>query len=236
MKIKSIFIENFKIFKNFKIDFTNENVINPITILSGVNGSGKTSLFEFIFEILQNKNISKDNSNSYVVLEDESKLPIVVDSEYLQNKDVNEYKEISNKLYYFKAKDEFVSAKKLITDYIDKLIYELDVKSSEVYQNVRNTINELLATLKLQIEFSKLDKEKEIYFKNNLSNEIKISDLSSGEKEIITKILPLFISPVQNSIILIDEPESSLHPNWQNEIINLYQLVAQKYNNQMMYI
>ncbi|MEA3452265.1 MAG: AAA family ATPase, partial [Bacteroidota bacterium] len=109
-----------------------------------------------------------------------------------------------------------------------------DIKSSLAYDKMRSSLNETLSSINLQIEFSKLDKNKEIYFKNHKSEEIKLKDLSGGEKELITKVFPLFISPIKNSVILIDEPESSLHPNWQNEIINLYKKVAEKNNNQII--
>lgn len=241
MKIKSIFIENYKILKKFKIDFTNNNGINPVTILAGINGSGKTTLLEFIFETFKKQNINNSNKGSYIGIE-EAKLfnttPIEpyfhLTSDFLKkNKDKFAF-DISQKIFYYKASEENNSAKKIITDYIDELIYEKDIKSSQAYDKMRNTLNEILSTINLQIEFSRLDKDKEIYFKNYQSNEIKLKNLSDGEKKIITKVFPLFISPIKNSVILIDEPESSLHPNWQNEIINLYTKIAEKNNNQII--
>jgi len=244
MKIKSIFIENFKVLKNFKIDFTNKDEINPITILAGINGSGKTTLLEFIFETFKKEpaipNVSK-NKKSFIEIE-EAKLfnstpfePYFhLTSEFLKNQKNKFAFNISEKLYYYKASEENISAKKIITDYIDELIYEKDIKSSLAYDKMRKSLNDTLSAINLQVEFSKLDKDKEIYFKNQQSDEIKLKDLSGGEKEIITKVFPLFISPIKDSVILIDEPESSLHPNWQNEIIGLYKIIAQKNNNQII--
>ena len=241
MKIKSIFIENFKVLKNFKIDFTNNNEINPITILAGINGSGKTTLLEFIFETFKKQNITNANKRSYIEIEEENlfnstplKPYFNLTSEFLKSQKNKFTFNISDRLYYYKASEENNSAKKIITDYIDELIYEKDIKSSQAYDKMRNSLNETLSAINLQVEFSKLDKDKEIYFRNQQSDEIKLKDLSGGEKELITKVFPLFISPIKDSIILIDEPESSLHPNWQNEIINLYKIIAQKNNNQII--
>jgi predicted ATPase len=241
MKIKSIFIENYKVLKNFKIDFTNKDGINPITILAGINGSGKTTLLEFIFETFKKQNIANTNKKSYIEIEESNlfdSTPIKpyfhLTSEFLKNEKNKFAFNIFEKIYYYKASEENISAQKIIIDYIDELIYEKDIKSSQAYDKMRQSLNDTLSSINLQVEFSKLDKEKEIYFKNRKSDEIKLMDLSGGEKEMITKVFPLFISPIKDSVILIDEPESSLHPNWQNEIISLYKIVAQKNNNQII--
>jgi len=231
MKIKSIFVENFKILKNFKIDFCNDNQINPVTILSGINGSGKTTVFEFITEMFKSENsiLKRINKNSFIEVESQSLEKLIIKN----YKDFNA-SDNSEKIIYYKAGEENISAKKIIIDYIDELIYEKDIKSSDAYEQMRNALNNILSTLNLQIEFSKLDKQKEIYFRNNQSEEIKLKDLSGGEKEIITKIFPLYISQIKNSVILIDEPESSMHPNWQIEIIDLYKKIAELNNNQII--
>lgn len=127
MKIKSIFIENFKVLKDFKIDFTNNGEINPITILAGINGSGKTTLLEFISETFKKQNITNANKRSYIEIE-EKKLfnhtpfePFFhLTSEFLKNQKNNFAFNISEKLYYYKASEENISAKKIITDYIDE--------------------------------------------------------------------------------------------------------------------
>ena len=241
MKIKSMFIENFKVLKDFKIDFCNDDTVNPITILTGINGSGKTTVLEFIYETLRKQNITNNNKNSYIEIEDETLFSTksfsgyyTLTSDFLKSQRNNSAFNLSDKLIYYKASEENSSAKKIITDYVDELIYEKDIKSSLAYEQVRKTLNETLSSIDLQVEFSSLDKEKEIFFRNKQSEKIKLKDLSGGEKEIITKVFPLFISEIKDSVILIDEPESSLHPNWQNEIIGLYKRIAEKNNNQII--
>ena len=50
LKLKEVNIKDFKMFKDFKINFTdkNDNPL-PIIILAGINGSGKTTLLEVIY-------------------------------------------------------------------------------------------------------------------------------------------------------------------------------------------
>jgi predicted ATPase len=50
----------------------------------------------------------------------------------------------------------------------------------------------------------------------NRNNEnINLEETSSGEYHILSNLIGLYASITHNSIILLDEPEISLHPNWQ---------------------
>lgn len=51
------------------------------------------------------------------------------------------------------------------------------------------------------------------------SSEFSIFDLSSGEYHMYTSILGLGFGMGSSSIVLIDEPENSLHPHWQQEFM-----------------
>ena len=53
MKIKSIYIQNYKVLNDFKIDFCHNSIVNPITVICGINGSGKTTLLEFINDVFK---------------------------------------------------------------------------------------------------------------------------------------------------------------------------------------
>ncbi len=241
MKIKSIYIKNYKVLNDFKIDFCNDSTINPVTVICGINGSGKTSLLEFINTVFTKQNI---NGNNKIIIEEKglfthnNLLPqnnqFTLTDDFFKNYKQDFIINIADKIIYYQAGIANKSAYKLITDYIDELIYEKDIRSSNAYEKLRNDLNEILESLNLGIEFSSLDKKKDIYFRNNISDKIRLQDLSGGEKEIITKLLPLYLSNVKDSVILIDEPESSLHPNWQNEIMSLYQKVAEQNNNQII--
>ncbi|MDQ1835212.1 AAA family ATPase, partial [Massilia scottii] len=49
--------------------------------------------------------------------------------------------------------------------------------------------------------------------------EYDISDLSSGERAYALTILTIAFCTIDNTVILFDEPENSLHPKWQASII-----------------
>lgn len=77
------------------------------------------------------------------------------------------------------------------------------------------------------IKFDKIGEPKNnsfpIYFKKN-GKFINIDSLSTGEKQIVCRGGRLLknIGKMDDGIVLIDEPELSLHPRWQRKILNYY--------------
>lgn len=67
------------------------------------------------------------------------------------------------------------------------------------------------------------DNHKEIYFKKN-KNKIPIDQLSSGEKQVIFRgcFLLKDSNALNGTFVFIDEPEISLHPVWQEKILDYY--------------
>jgi len=76
---------------------------------------------------------------------------------------------------------------------------------------------------------TKINKE---IFENSLGKEFDINGLASGEKQLFLRGLSLKFLEANNSIILIDEPEISLHPEWQQKIIKVYENIG--INNQLI--
>jgi predicted ATP-binding protein involved in virulence len=58
-----------------------------------------------------------------------------------------------------------------------------------------------------------------------------IGESSSGEYHFISTIVGLLATITDNSLILIDEPEISLHPNWQMKYVAFLNKVFKKYNS-----
>ena len=65
--------------------------------------------------------------------------------------------------------------------------------------------------------------QKEIFFKKN-GLDIPIDGLSSGEKQIVYRgcFLLKDVNATSGAVVFIDEPEISLHPNWQMKILDYY--------------
>lgn len=66
-----------------------------------------------------------------------------------------------------------------------------------------------------------------INLKKNQSN-LEIGDISSGEYHLLISLIGIFSKIKQNALVMIDEPEISLHPNWQMQYITFLKKVFSK--------
>ena len=109
---------------------------------------------------------------------------------------------------------------------------ELPPKKS--IEKICNDINSIFDCMDLNVKFIGLSKDEETkpIFKDSTGNEFDINGLSSGEKQLFIRALSLKFLNANNSIILIDEPEISLHPEWQRKIIKVYENIGK--NNQLI--
>ncbi|GAB4052889.1 AAA family ATPase [Spirosoma litoris] len=90
-----------------------------------------------------------------------------------------------------------------------------DVKNISYYQeHFLNLVDELFKSTGKKIN---RDKNELTFLKNQ--DEIKVYDLSSGEKQILVILLTVLIQNNKTSILFMDEPEISLHFDWQKKLI-----------------
>ncbi len=64
---------------------------------------------------------------------------------------------------------------------------------------------------------------------NNGGEKHRLDQLSSGEKSLVQLFLRIGAHMTQNTIILIDELDVHLHPNWQHHIIDLFKGLVRDY-------
>ena len=83
-------------------------------------------------------------------------------------------------------------------------------------------INPLFKNTGKQIEID--ESSNELVFRSDKSI-IRLSDLSSGEKQVLIILFRLFLMEKQRYIVLMDEPEVSLHIEWQQKLIDTMQKV-----------
>jgi predicted ATP-binding protein involved in virulence len=109
------------------------------------------------------------------------------------------------------------------------MIVDIDLKSKKFnYLNTNKTIIKILLKSKLIRLVTALllkNSDEKSFFTSN--QHVNFNDLSSGQQAIITTLLGISGVISDNSLICIDEPEISLHPEWQSEIINQLQMVFQ---------
>lgn len=105
--------------------------------------------------------------------------------------------------------------KQLLNDKTEQINNITDYKNSFIKQ-----INALFYDSHKWIDF---DKNNAIIFRNNHNQSFSVYELSAGEKQILIILLNVLIQENQPSIILIDEPEISLHLAWQHKLIDMIQ-------------
>ena len=111
---------------------------------------------------------------------------------------------------------------------------EEDLTMKEITNKVVKEINRIFSVLELDVKLKGFSKNEKIMpiFENSAGEEFDINDLSSGEKQLFLRTLSIKMLEPKNSIILIDEPELSLHPKWQQRIIEVYKKIGE--NNQII--
>lgn len=97
-----------------------------------------------------------------------------------------------------------------------------ELKINERMNRFTLAFNEMFEQLKYDRIINN-NNHKEIIFKKN-NKKFTIDNLSSGEKQIVYRgsFLLRDINSLNGAFVFIDEPETSLHPNWQKKILKFY--------------
>ena len=279
MKIRNLYITEYKGLRDITLNFENNNNILDLVVLAGVNGSGKTRVLESIyyyFEMLRSKVVSLElfyeknenevldnlmsteglikyynqdykeggnqNINSKIISRSFEKLKIFPKIIYVPT-EINFQKiEIASPMLVQEYKFLNIINSNLIKDvpsYIATRIVEManeqeNIPMGEIRNAVFREINEIFEILDLDIKVSEISKDAKSIpiFTNSSGDKFDINELSSGEKQLFLRTLAIKMLNPENSIILIDEPELSLHPKWQQKIVDVYRKIGK--NNQII--
>ena len=298
MKIRNLYITEYKGLRDITLNFENNNNVLDLVVLAGANGSGKTRVLESIyyyFEMLRSKVVSLElfyEKNENEVLENLMSTEGLTEIEKKMQKDIEyadclrnikyynqDYKEGGNqninskiisrsfeklkifpKIIYVPTEINFqkieiaspmlvqeykflnIINSNLIKDvpsYIATRIVEManeqeNISMGEIRNAVFREINEIFEILDLDIKVSEISKDAKSIpiFTNSSGDKFDINELSSGEKQLFLRTLAIKMLNPENSIILIDEPELSLHPKWQQKIVDVYRKIGK--NNQII--
>ena len=111
---------------------------------------------------------------------------------------------------------------------------EENLTMGQVRKKVFAEINGIFEILELDVKLSEISKDENSMpiFTDSSGKKLGINELSSGEKQLFLRTLAIKMLEPENSIIMIDEPELSLHPKWQQKIVDVYRKIGR--NNQII--
>jgi ABC-type cobalamin/Fe3+-siderophores transport system ATPase subunit len=176
-----------------------------VNIMMGINGSGKTTFLKNLCKSLLDQKGSEDDiiylpSVDNILMRDKRKTSnaLAQDLEYF--------------IYDMKTGPSLMN---LRMSMIDSSVEEQMLIRSRI-EDFRETVNRLfsLTGKRIAIEGNK--------FTVLSANEpLSITDLSSGEMQVLLILLRVFLLGKRASVVLIDEPENSLDVEWQFDLINI---------------
>ena len=160
-------------------------------------------------------------------------IPTEINFSEVKTETTNFYKEYS----FFNMVD-FNMIKDIPSYIVSRIMYMLNQDETltmlDARKKVTEEINGIFNILELDVKLKGISKDGKNMpiFENSQGEEFNINELSSGEKQLFLRTLSIKMLEPEDSIILIDEPELSLHPKWQQQIIKVYQSIGK--NNQII--
>lgn len=229
MKIKHVHIDEYRVFHDFDIDFCVNGGPQNLIVITGVNGNGKTTLFRDVIWGMD----APLKPKCIITVQDDAG----INTFQLPMQAANErYIEVFSKIKLYEAGDHnsVEQLQKEIVGYVDKSVYEKGRTSFDAYSEIQCLIDDIFNGFNLQVRFKSLNRDKKLIFTNSRNEEFGIEGLSSGELQILSKVFVLFTDDMKGTVILIDEPESSLHPSWQTRILPVLRRCAESNDCQII--
>jgi predicted ATPase len=212
-----------------------------VNILVGINGSGKSTILRGINALLSKDYLYLKNLKMAVeiTLSDSTVLSysgisgitknnqIRLNHEYITTFDVPLKdkktikqtetpldKELQKVIYVVGKNQKSFSNYRLKAMNYPELAKNINQKVDELF----DMINRLFAETQKKIEINR--ENNSLFFRRDQSV-ISLENLSSGEKQLLTIVFTIFLMDEEPCILLMDEPELSLHVGWQQQLIDI---------------
>lgn len=225
-----------------KYDIIWDNLNRDVNILVGINGSGKSTLLNIVFTAISgdDKAISKYNFNTARIQNESNWHDIKTTSK--SRKDISAVgyaDEFVGNCEFIHTFDVPTNKSKLKADEsplmleLRQLILDTGANSFNDYRlratSPNNNSKEINGRIKMLFAlvdqlFEHTGKKIEIDLSNKIvfntdNGIIQLEQLSSGEKQLLIILFKVFLMDNKPFILLMDEPEISLHISWQQDLI-----------------
>jgi hypothetical protein len=228
-KAKTIPTVYYEILKKELLD-NNEYLSRVITNL-------KKTIFYFKANLISDKNIEIFTKNPIDILEKYRDEILNPKNDFINNNFIFD-DNVAPEIWLYLLNDILNYRKnftQIMTELVHKYIKDIGKFRSEyekwqkynpnVLESFAHKLNPILEKLNLEVDL--VNTEYCIPIKNKKRDEIiPIQETSTGTKGLLLSFLPLFKFDTKDSIILIDEPERSLYPDMQMDLMDYYQNLA----------
>lgn len=214
-----------------------DNIDPAVNIIVGDNGSGKSTFLSILRDTLElNTSVLKRQEVKVNVKTTEGS--IIFDGKKFTKKLSEEILRNVNYVNTFDIPASRKTARSVLTDQLDSILHQRD-KSVYSFSDYRLEVlmSDSFLVKKAQSRIKKLydiiddlfepsgkrinrEAKTEINFLKE-GKELTIDYLSSGEKQLLILLFTVFLLDDKKSILLMDEPEISLHISWQNRLIDI---------------
>lgn len=142
---------------------------------------------------------------------------------------INNYRQKLKEIKILEGDDYSISYEKLNIDNLSDIHYKVLSTYVDDSEKKLSTLDELskkvdLLLMKINTKFNhkklSIDQNEGMILYDEQNNKIELDDLSSGEQHELVLMFDLLFNTRKNSLILIDEPEISLHISWQRKFLD----------------
>ncbi len=198
MKVSDI---NIDIWNKRKVVF---HAYSDVNIIMGVNGSGKTTFLNNLYQSLTSEKKSEDiiylRSVDNISMRDKRKTATAL------------AQELEYYIYDMKTGPSLMSLRMSVID-SESEVQTLLKNRILAFQNAVNSLFSLTHK-RIELEGSK-------FLIVTDEGVLPVSALSSGEMQVLLILLRVFLLCGREAVVLIDEPENSLDIDWQFDLINI---------------
>ena len=229
-------IEVKKLFGRFNYEVTLKE--GRVTVLTGPNGFGKSTLFTLLEAVSKGyrEPIFSTPFQSFSLVVDEEKISlektidkiIINGNEYdlegfASAKKCSEWDALSQKV----GRIEIVGSRRLLSKVIKgekdvveyvEFLRNIPLRVAKAHRSIEGAKRAelLVELLSEKLTFKRVELQGgEMYFYDDDGNALQFSQLSAGEIQLTAFYVELLFSAMDGSLMLVEEPENSLHIIWQ---------------------
>lgn len=219
MEEKNKYIAQFQVQKMWgRINLQWNDMNEDVNILVGINGCGKTTLLNLIFDYYTGQKLKKNVAKSV------SGTAISSPVTYIRSFDIPANAKRKTESMLLQELKYIINQNGEGTSFFDYRMKMLNFPKEAA--TIQQRIDKFF--LLVNSLFEETGKEIMIDPQNNIlvfslkgSEKIQLDQLSSGEKQILLILTTVFLQEEKPNVLLMDEPEISLHISWQDRLIEL---------------